>query len=421
MSSASILASFGLLGAITLSTPLQLQRGGTSGVYEGPIPMIDPPVHGNPVAHGEIGPGVPSGFWVRPGLKVSVAIPRVSNARFLVFDDRGRLFVSRPDDGDIKTFTSGADGTYVAGSTFITGKYQVQAMQFVSGWMWFATSQGVFKAKVGPDGKAVNVQSILPQGSIPGSSGHWWRSLFVAGDGFFTSVGDSGNISDLTKTEREKIWKYSLDGKTRELWCSGIRNTEKLSYRPGTTELWGGDQGSDWLGKNLGDRDGMQPITDFNPPDEVNHYIKNGFYGHPFLVGLRTPRPEYYNKSDIIELASKTIVPEWVLPAHCAVDGWCWTTKRTSFSNDWAGDMIVALHGSWNRSRKSGYKIDRILFDKVTGRPYGQQTLVSTMDNDERVYARPVDCVETPDGALLFSSDAADGGRIYRISSLLGP
>ena len=378
--------------------------------------MIEPPVPKNPAAHGELGPGVPSGFWVRPGFKVTVVVDRINNARFLAFDDKGRLYVSRPDNGDVKTYLPGPDGTYVPSSTFISNRFQIQEMQFVKGWMWFATSQGVFKAHVSPDGKATDLQDVLPQGTLPGSSGHWWRSLFVANDGFYTSVGDSGNISDLTKTEREKIWKYSLDGKKRELWCSGIRNTEKLAYRPGTTELWGGDQGSDWYGKNIGDRDGQQPITDFNPPDEINHYIKDGFYGHPFVVGFRTPRPEYYSRPDIINLASKTIVPELGLPAHCAIDGWCWITSSKQLPSDYVGDMFVGLHGSWNRSRRSGYKVDRITFDKVTGRPYGEQTIVSTMDNNEQVYARPVDCVQAPDGSVLFTSDAADGGRVYRIS-----
>jgi len=391
------------------------QRG-SNGVYNGPLPMIDPPVHGNPATHGDLGPGVPAGFWVRPGFRVTVAVPSLPDARFMAFDDKGRLYVSRPDDGDIRTFLPSPDGTYKPGPTFLSGRRQLQGMQFVNGWMWFTTSRGVFKAQVGPDGTATNVQDVLPQDSIAGGSGHWWRSLFVTTDGFYTSVGDSGNITDLTKTDREKVWKYSLDGKSRELWCSGIRNTEKLAYRPGTTELWGGDQGSDWLGKNLGDREGLQPITDFNPPDEINHYVKGGFYGHPFVVGFRTVRPEYYSKPDIIDLASKTIVPEWGLPAHCAIDGWCWVTKSSHLPSDFKGDMFVGLHGSWNRSRRSGYKVDRILFDKATGRPFGEQTIVSTMDNQEQVHARPVDCVEAPDGSILFSSDAADGGRVYRIS-----
>lgn len=396
--------------------PKQNGPPNVSGVYSGEVPMIDPPVHGNPAAHGTLGPGVPTGFWVRPDFKVTVAVPQLANARFMAFDDKGTLYVSRPDYGDVVTFKPNGDSAYAEGPTFIADRHQVQEMQFVDGWMWFATSRGVFKAKVGPDGKATDIQDICPQDSLPGGSGHWWRSLFVTSDGFFTSVGDNTNIGDLTKTEREKIWKYSLDGKTRELFCSGIRNTEKLSFRPGTSELWGGDQGSDWYGARLGDREGLQPITDFNPPDEINHYVKDGFYGHPFIVGYRTPRPEYYDKPDIIELAKKTIVPEWGLPAHCAIDGWCWITKGNQFPADYVGDMFVGLHGSWNRSRRSGYTVDRVCFDKISGRPYGEQTIVSTMDNNERVYARPVDCVESSDGSILFSSDEGDGGRIYRIS-----
>ncbi|POA60322.1 hypothetical protein, partial [Pseudomonas sp. GW531-T4] len=80
-----------------------------------------------------------------------------------------------------------------------------------------------------------------------------------------------------------KIWFYSLDGKTRKVWVTGIRNTEKLRYRPGTSELYGADHGSDWFGAKFGDKEGRQPITDQNPPCEFNYYVEGGFYGHPFL------------------------------------------------------------------------------------------------------------------------------------------
>ena len=61
-----------------------------------------------------------------------------------------------------------------------------------------------------------------------------------------------------------------------------------------------------------------QPITDNNPPDEMNHYVQDGFYGHPFIVGNRVPRYEYMDRADIVELAAKTIIPEWATGAHWA-------------------------------------------------------------------------------------------------------
>jgi glucose/arabinose dehydrogenase len=88
---------------------------------------------------------------------------------------------------------------------------------------------------------------------------------------------------------------------------------------------------------------------------------------------------------------------------------------------DFAGDMFVACRGSWNRSEPAGYQVARVMFDKdakLGGRPYGLQTIVSTLGKSEsgesEALARPVDCVQAPDGSILFSSDQPVG-RVYRI------
>jgi glucose/arabinose dehydrogenase len=260
------------------------------------------------------------------------------------------------------------------------------------------------------DGKADEIVDVLTD--LP-SGGHWWRPIYVVDDGFFTGIGDSGNITDQPNTDRQKIWKYSLDGKTRVLWSSGLRNTEKVRYRPGTKELYGCDQGSDWFGQPLGDKEGNQPITDWNPPEEMNLLVQDGFYGHPYLFGNRTPRVEYQNRPDIIELANKTIPPQYTFGAHWAADGWTFLTKD-KLGNGFTGDALIGFHGSWNRKQKAGYRVEHVLFDKVTGRPFGSQMLVGTLGEDGQVLARPVDVVEEPDGNVLFSDD--QGNRIFRIA-----
>jgi glucose/arabinose dehydrogenase len=75
----------------------------------------------------------------------------------------------------------------------------------------------------------------------------------------------------------------------------------------------------------------------------------------------------------------------------------------------------VACRGSWNSSVRVGYRIERVLFDDVTGKPYGSLRIVNTLNVEGTNYlARPVDCVEAPDGTVLFSSDVTN--RIFRIS-----
>ena len=354
--------------------------------------------------HSAVGPDVPA-FWVRPGYKVTLVAEGLQNARFMQLDDKGNLFLSRPDKGDILRLVKKGD-RYEVADTFVSGYRTVHGLDYRDGWLWFTQSGSVHKAKVGPDGKAGPVEDVLtglPQG------GHWWRSILVTDDGFFTSIGDPGNLTDQRATDREKIWKYSPDGKTRTLYASGIRNTEKLRFRPGTTDLYGADHGSDWYGKPSGDKEGAQPVTDAYPPCEFNLYVPGGFYGHPFLVGENVPRLETFNSPEIPELAAKAIPPIWSLGPHWAPNGWTFLTK-----GDGAGDAVVANHGSWNRRVKSGYRVERILFDAATGKPYGSLMLVSTLGQNGDVLGRPVDVVEEKDGNLLFSDDG--GNRIFRIS-----
>jgi len=359
---------------------------------------------------GQVGPGVPD-FWVRPGFKVTL-VAELRNARFMEFDDKGTLYVSQPDLGTISTFKAQGDKYQKIGE-FVTGHRSVHGMHYYDGWLWFTESGAVFKGRdTNGDGKADEVQTVLKD--LP-NGGHWWRPIFVTPNGFFTSIGDSGNITDQPETDRQKIWFYSLDGKTRKLWSSGIRNTEKYRYRPGTTEVFGADHGSDWFGKPVGDKQGRQPITDYNPPCEFNKYVEGGFYGHPYIVGNRVPRIEYQNRPDIIDLAEKTIVPEWCFGAHWAPNGFCFVTKN-ALGTELTGDALVALHGSWNSQERVGYRIERVCFDKVTGKAYGGMMMVGALGKNQEVLARPVDCVEAPDGSVLWSDD--ERGRIFRISKV---
>lgn len=350
-------------------------------------------------------------FWVRPGFKVTQVASGLGNARFMEFDDKGTLYLSRPEAGDVITLKLG-EGQYHVQSTYISGLSRVQGLCFKDGWMWLSQSTAILKTRdTNGDGKADEVVKVLTD--LPGGTGHWWRSILVTDNTIYSSVGDPENISDQTSTEREKMFTFNLDGSNKKLFASGLRNTEKLLLRPGTQEVWGMDHGSDWYGAPFGDRQGRQPITDLNPPDEFNHYVAGGFYGHPFLIGNRIPRVEYQGRPDIIDLAERTTPPAWCFGAHWAANGFTFYTG-SQFPPEYKGDAFCGMHGSWNSKRPTGYRIERVLFDKVTGEPYGSQMIVGTLTKDFKVQARPVDVVQAPDGSLLFTDDK--NSAIYRIS-----
>ncbi len=364
---------------------------------------------------GEIGPGVPA-FTVRQGYRVMLASDKLAEARFLCLDDKGTLYVSQPDHGSIVALREpDANGVYHKVTTYIKDKPKIHGMSFHDGWLWFSQSTSIGKARgMNEDGSAEEVVTVIPAGKLPGLGGHWWRSILVDSDGFYTSIGDASNLSDQTSTERQKIWHFDLEGNNKKLFCTGIRNTEKLLYRPGTKELWGCDHGSDNFGGKFGERAGqVQPITNLNPGEEFNHYVEGGFYGHPFIVGNNMPRPEFADRPDIIELAAKATPPEWLFHAHWAPNGWCWITK--DYFPGHKGDAVMAFHGSWNSTIKVGYRLERLLFDSMTDKPYGSLMLVGTLTAEGKSnLARPVDVTEAPDGSLLFSAD--DTRQIYRLS-----
>jgi glucose/arabinose dehydrogenase len=394
-----------------------------------PVPPI--------TTEGERGPGVPD-FKVAAGYRVTLALDDRSQTRFLQTDNFGTLYISSPNHGTITSYKLQDDKTYKKIATVVTvpPKASIHGMEFVDGWLWFCTSGSVSKGKVRPDGSGLDdVTVILPEGSLPSGGGHWWRPVLVDKDGFYTSVGDARNFSDVSdpkiieeegphSEDREKIWKYSLDGKTRTLFVTGIRNTEKLLFRPGTTEVWGLDHGSDDFGKLLGDDIGHhQPITDDMPGEEVNHYEQGKFYGHPFIADNNVIRPEYNiggpnARPDIQQLLAKATPPAYLFPAHWADCGWTWLNKDSALGK--RGDMFLAAHGSWDRvAAKVGYCVAKLPFT-ADGKPTQGQQIVSCLATDGKTFlGRPVDVIEEPGtDNLLFSVDAPRG-RVYRLSPVI--
>lgn len=381
--------------------------------------MVAIPFVTNSQSYRQTGDDVPD-FDVRPGYKVTMAVNNIENARFMAFDDNDILYVSRPDKEDVLALMDkNNDGRYETRRTFVEGYPNVHGLYYKDGWLWFTQTGGVHKGKDNDgDGVADEVQTVISGDQIPTSTdGHWWRNILVTDQHIYTYIGDPGNITEDTTTERKKVWQFDLNGNNKTLFASGIRNTEKLQLRPGTNEIWGADHNSDWFGRTLGENAANQPVTNMNPPGEFNHIKKGHYYGHPYFVGNMVPRIEYQDTENILEIAHRTTVPEWTFGSHWAPCGWTFISlDNNHLPREHRGDAYVAFHGSWNSSVKKGYRIQRILFDDVTGKPYGSLKIVGTLGEDgEEVLARPADCVEAPDGSLLFSSDLE--GRIFRITT----
>ncbi len=364
--------------------------------------------------------GVPPGVWVRPGYQLTVAADTIKAPRFMAFGPDGVLYVSVPSQGQIKACSDkDHNGSYETVVTYVEGhdpKQVLQGLAWHDGWLWFAEVSAIYKSRdTNGDGKADEVVKVIGADQLPiTGGGHRWRALMIHKGRIYTHIGDQTNATDepIDQGERKKIWTFAMDGTDKRLFCTGLRNTEKFGIRPGTDEIWGVDHDVDDVGASIEGKEKKfgQPITDYNPAGELNHYQEGRFYGHPYILGRNVPNFNFISRPDIAELASKTTIPEWTMPAHCAANAMIFYTGDQIPGAK--GDVLVAMRGSWNATKKTGYCLSRILFEN--GHPYGEQKMVNFLAGGAVALARPADCVQAPDGSILISDDT--GNKIYRLS-----
>jgi glucose/arabinose dehydrogenase len=363
---------------------------------------------------------VPDGVWVRKGFELTVVEDTIQKPRFMALGPDGTLYVSVIKEGTIYACKdANGDGQYESKTPFISGKdpkSMLQGVQFHDGWLYFAQLNAVSRAKdTNGDGMADKEEEILGADDIPTgkASGHRWRALLIHKGRIYTHVGDQTNATDepIDASERKKIWSFNLDGSDKKLFASGLRNSEKLVVRPGTDEIWGVDHDIDQMGWAMeGDNRATegQPITDHNPPAELNHYQEGKFYGHPWIVGKNMPNLMFIDHPKLMDYARMTTIPEWTMAAHSSSNSLTFYTGNKIPGA--TGDAFVAQKGGWNATQKVGYCLARILFED--GHPYGEQKVVNFLKGDE-VLGRPTDCIQAPDGSILFSDDT--GNKVYRL------
>jgi glucose/arabinose dehydrogenase len=169
-----------------------------------------------------------------------------------------------------------------------------------------------------------------------------------------------------------------------------------FDWRPGDGALYATDNGRDLLGDDF-------------PPCELDRVAQGGFYGWPFANGDRVPDPDFGAQAP--DKVAATTPPAHGFGAHTAPLGIAFY-RGTAFPKEYRGAAFVALHGSWNRTRKSGYKVVALKFED--GGEIRETDFAVGFEQNEDVIGRPVDVLEGPDGELFVSDDYA--GAIYRIT-----
>jgi glucose/arabinose dehydrogenase len=311
---------------------------------------------------------------------------------FLADSSAGTIWVLRDTNGD---------GIADARWPFATGLTQPFGMAFHEGWFYVAETVGVLRFRYAPGQVASGPPEHIK--SLPGFGyrQHWTRNIVFSPDGakLYVSVGSETNDED-DPEPRASILVMNPDGSDRQFFVRGTRNPVGLAFHPATHKLWAAVQERDFLGDDV-------------PPDYVTELIPAAFYGWPFAyIG---PHEDPRHKGERPELVARTVVPDVLLQTHSAVMGLVFY-DGAMFPSEVAGDGFVALHGSWNRTRRTGYKIVRIRMN--AGRPVGgYDDFLTGWMLDERsrnVWGRPVGLLVAKDGALLVADDGAK--MVWRVS-----
>ena len=232
---------------------------------------------------------------------------------------------------------------------------------------------------------------------------HWTRNIIFSPDGkkLYATVGSESNVS-VEPEPRASILEFNPDGTGRRTLASGTRNPIGLAFNPSTGALWSAVQERDRLGDDL-------------VPDYVTQIQDGGFYGWPYsYIG---PNEDPRRKGEQPDLVKKTIVPDVLIQAHSAVMGLVFYDGKM-FPKEYQGDAFVALHGSWNHTKRTGYKIIRIRFKD--GKPVGgyDDFITGWMldENSREVWGRPVGLLVLKDGSMLITDDAEGFNKIWRVT-----
>jgi glucose/arabinose dehydrogenase len=237
---------------------------------------------------------------------------------------------------------------------------------------------------------------VVVNDSLPKDEHHGWKFIRFGPDGMlYVPVGAPCNVCERADPLYAAILRMRPDGSGLEVYASGVRNTVGFDWSPDSRELWFTDNGRDMMGDDL-------------PPDELNRAPGKGLhFGFPYVHGKNVPDPEFGAKG----APAGFTPPERELPAHVASLGMRFYTGKM-FPPEFRGQVFIAEHGSWNRSKPIGYRVSLVRLEG--NRAASHEAFADGWLQGGRAWGRPVDVQELPDGSLLVSDDMA--GRIYRIS-----
>jgi glucose/arabinose dehydrogenase len=336
------------------------------------------------------------------GFRIQTFASNLGNARQLAFDPGGVLTLSLTADGEIVSLPD-RDGNGQADrvDVLLTGLNEPSGLTYHRGFLYVAENDKIsrYPYTSNPSGPpTIGPGQVLSD--LPSDGEHFTRTVTFGPDGkMYIACGSSSNTGPESDSRRAAVMRFNDDGTGMIIFASGLRNTVGLTWHPVTGELWGVDNGRDYLSDDL-------------PPDEVNIIRLGNDYGWPNAYGDKIPDPAYNDASR----AAVTKSPLIQIQAHSAPLGLCFYSGN-GFLPGYGNNLFIAYHGSWNRTVPTGYKIVRFVMTGPTYQTPGpQQDFITGWLTPAGAVGRPVAIIQGGDGALYISDDKA--GAVYRVSRL---
>jgi glucose/arabinose dehydrogenase len=342
-----------------------------------------------------VDPGRLSEIRLPRGFRIDLFSNDVPNARSLCLSPGGTLFVGSRSAGAVYALVDrDRDGRSDRTYTIARGLREPNGVALKDGSLYVAEVHRVLRFD-GVEQRLENppAPSVVTD-RLPRDGHHGWKFIRFGPDGrLYVPVGAPCNVCE-RPDPYAAILRMDATGPGWEVFARGVRNTVGFDWHPTTKELWFTDNGRDWMG-------------DDRPPDELNHAPKAGLhFGFPYRHGKDVPDPEHARSA-----GDRSLVPPAIeLGPHVAALGMRFYTG-SSFPKDLHGQVFIAEHGSWNRSRAIGYRVTLVRLKE--GRAASYETFAEGWLGSKGAWGRPVDVEVMPDGSLLVSDDL--GGAIYRI------
>ncbi len=331
------------------------------------------------------------------GFSIGIFSAQVPGARSLALSPKGIVYVGTRREGKVYALADrDRDGRADEVHTIASGLRVPNGVAWKDGALFVAEVSRVLRFDGIDDRLANPPQPQVVTAAYPGDDHHGWKFIRFGQDGrLYVPVGAPCNVCDPENPIYSTITRLPSGGGKPEIFARGVRNTVGFDWHPRTGELWFTENGRDWMG-------------DDSPPDELDRAPRPGLhFGFPYCHAGRIPDPEFGKRRPCSEL----VPPEIDLAPHAAAIGMRFYTG-TMFPEPYRGQIFIAEHGSWNRSKPIGYRVTwvRLQGNKaVSYEPFAEGWL-----HGGAAWGRPVDVQALPDGSLLVSDDGA--GAIYRIT-----